>query len=127
MKPIQRAIAVTELALVFPAALFMTALFGRNLQPQQYEPARSAERIVAWYAARPHIGLWLMLIAMPLTVLATGGFSLMRSWRADASLRQSTHQALALVRVHWATLIVALATLAAGGFLAIVALHMFTG
>lgn len=53
MKPIQRAIAVTELALVFPAALFMTALFGRNLQPQQYEPARSAERIVAWYAAGP--------------------------------------------------------------------------
>ena len=43
-----RALAATELALIFPAALFMTALFVRNLQPPQYEPAHTAERIVTW-------------------------------------------------------------------------------
>jgi hypothetical protein len=42
----RRVIAATELLLVFPASLFMTALFVRNLQPLQYEPARSAQRIV---------------------------------------------------------------------------------
>lgn len=126
MKPIQRVIAVTELALVFPAALFMTSLFVRGLQPQQYEPARSAERIVAWYAARPHVGLWILLIAMPLIVLSTGCYTLLRNWRQDATLRRGTEQAIAIVRAHWATLVVALATLAAGGFLAIVALHLLT-
>jgi hypothetical protein len=126
MKPLRRAIAAVELALVFPAALFMTALFVRNLQPQQYEPARSAARIVAWYAARTRIGLWLFLIAMPLVVLSTGSFTLLRSWRQDAALRRGADQAIAIVRAHWATLVVALATVAAAGILAIVALHLLT-
>jgi hypothetical protein len=126
MKPLRRALAAVELALVFPAALFMTALFVRNLQPLQYEPARSAQRIVAWYAARTRIGLWLFLIALPLVVLSTGCFTLLRNWRQDASLRRSTQQAVTIVRANWATLIVALATLAAGSILAIVALHLLT-
>lgn len=39
-------IATIELLLVFPAVLFMTALFMRNVQPEQYEPAHSAQQIV---------------------------------------------------------------------------------
>jgi hypothetical protein len=46
MNIFKRAIAATELLLIFPAALFMMALFVRNLQPLQYEPARTAQRIV---------------------------------------------------------------------------------
>src|SRR5262245_37671497 len=38
----KRAVAATELLLVSPATLFMMALFVRNLQPLQYEPARTA-------------------------------------------------------------------------------------
>jgi hypothetical protein len=38
MNTFKRAIAAAELLLVFPAVLFMTALFVRNLQPLQYEP-----------------------------------------------------------------------------------------
>ncbi|HUV68919.1 MAG TPA: hypothetical protein VMW15_04600 [Terracidiphilus sp.] len=126
MKTIKPVIAAAELLLIFPAALFMSALFVRELQPQQFEPAHTAQQIVSWYAARPHVGLWVLLIALPLIVLTTGIFTLLRVWNSNAELRGATRQTLATVRAHLATLFVAAATLAAFGFLAIVALHMLT-
>jgi hypothetical protein len=122
----KRAIAATELLLIFPATLFMTALFVRNLQPLQYQPAHTAERIVTWYAVRPRIGLWGLLIALPLAVLVTGCGTLLRCWSDEVELRQATRQTLAAISAHLATLLVAGATLTAGGVLAIVALHMLT-
>lgn len=127
MKTMKPAVAATELLLVFPAALFMAALFVRNLQPQQYEPAHSAQRIVDWYAASPHVGLWLLLIALPLVVLFLGVVTLARNWKADAELRQAAQQVAQNIREHLATLLVTLATLTAVGILAIVALHLITG
>lgn len=126
MKRHQAAIVAIELLLVCPAALFMTALFVRNLQPQQYEPAHTAQRIVDWYAASPHIGLAVLLIALPLVVLSMGAMSLLRVWKRSDDLRESTMQVVSIVRAHFATLLVMLATLTAGGILAIVALHMLT-
>ena len=126
MNTLKRAIAATELLLIFPAALFMTALFVRNLQPLQYEPAHTAQRIVAWYAVRPRVGLWVLLIALPLAVLVTGCATLLRSWNDDVELRQAARHTLAAIRAHMATLFVAAATLTAGGVLAIVALHVLT-
>jgi cytochrome b561 len=126
MKTIKPTIAAAEVVLIFPAALFMTSLFVRELQPLQYEPAHTAQRIVDWYAARVHMGLWVLLIALPLTVLATGCATLLRAWRGNAELRQTARQTIAAIRAHLATLLVAAATLAAGGILAIVALHMLT-
>ncbi len=126
MNTVKRVVAATELLLIFPAALFMTALFVRNLQPQQYEPAHTAQQIVMWYAARPRIGLWVLLIALPLAVLALGLGTLLRCWSSDDELRQAAWQMLAAVRAHLATLLVAAATLAAGAILAIVALHVLT-
>src|ERR1700674_121736 len=123
MKTIRRAIAAAELLLIFPAVLFMTTLFVRNLQPQQYEPAHTAERIVTWYAVRPRVGLWVLLMALPLAVLITGCATLLRSWNHDAELRHAARQTLTAVRSHLATLFVAAATLIAGGVLAIVAVH----
>ena len=78
MKTILRSVAVLELLFVFPAVLFMTALFARSIQPLQYEPAHAAQRIVDWYAVRPHVGLWVLLIALPLAVVAIGSATLMR-------------------------------------------------
>ena len=123
----RRAFAAVEVILIFPAALFMTSLFVRNWQPLEYEPARTAARIVDWYAARTHLGLWVFLLAFPLAVLACGSIVLARSWRTDSQLREASRQALAIVRTHLATLLVAIATVAAAGFLAIVALHVITG
>lgn len=127
MKTIKPSIAAAQLLLIFPAALFMGSLVVRSLQPLQYEPAHTAQRIVDWFAARLHLGLWVLLIAFPLIVLSTGCITLLRAWYSNAELRHSTRQALAAVRAHLATLFVAAATIAAGIILAIVALHMITG
>jgi hypothetical protein len=119
-------IAGAELLLIFPAALFMTALFMRNVQPPQYEPAHTAGQIVTWYAGQPRIGLWGFLIAFPLTVLVTGCATLLRSWTDEIELREAARLTFAALRAHLGTAIVAGTTLMAGGVLAIVALHVLT-
>jgi hypothetical protein len=119
--------ATAELLLVFPAVLFMTALFARNVQPPQFEPAHTAQQIVDWYAARPHMGLWVLLIALPLVVLVTGCVTLIRRWNHEPELQLAAQRTAAMVNTHLATVMVAGATLAAGSVLAIVALHLITG
>ena len=119
-------IATTELLLIFPAVLFMTALFVRNLQPQQYEPAHTAQQIVTWYAGQPRLGLWVFLIALPLGVLITGCATLLHKWSGDVELRQAAREALGLIRAHLATLLVAGTTVTACSILAIVGLHVLT-
>ena len=126
MKTTKRAIAAAELLLIFPAVLFITALFVRELQSQQYEPAHTAQLIVMWYAARPRLGLWVLLMALPVAVLVIGCVTLLRSWNDDYELRKAARQTLAAIRAHLATLFVAVATLTAGGILAIVAVHSLT-
>jgi uncharacterized protein YceK len=110
----KRAIATTELLLILPAALFMTALLVRMLQPLQHEPARTAEQIVQWYAERQWT-LWILLMALPLAVLVTGCATLMKN---------DGRKNLAAIRAQPAMLLVAAATLTAGVFLVIVVLHM---
>jgi len=126
MKTIQRSLAALELLLVFPAVLFMASLFARSVQPQQYEPAHTAQRIVDWYATHTPIGLWVLLIALPLAVLAIGLVTLIRQWRRNQALRTATLETIAVIRTHVSALLIAGATATAGGILAIVALHMMT-
>jgi hypothetical protein len=126
MNIFKRSIAATEVLLVLPAALFMTALFVRNVQPPQYEPAHTAGSVVDWFAARPFLGLDIFLIAMPFTAVLIGCATVLRCWRADADLRQATLNIFTEVRSHLATLLIASATLTAGCILAIVALHVIT-
>lgn len=122
MQVIRRAIAATELVLIFPAALFMFALFMRNVQPQPLEPAHTFQRIVMLYSSRPHIGLWVFLMALPFAVFIIGCATLLHSWSEDAALRQ----AVAAIRAHIATLLVAAATATSAFILAVVALHALT-
>ncbi len=126
MRPPKYTLAATEVLLIFPAALFMAALFLRNVQPLQYEPAHAAQQIVNWYAGRPRIGLWAFLIALPFSVLLTGGATLFRRWSDDSELREAAQRTLAALRAHLATVMIAGTTLTAGGILAIVALHVAT-
>jgi hypothetical protein len=121
---IKRTIATLELLLVFPAVLFMTALFVRSLQPPAYEPAQTARRLVDWFSARPFLGLDIFLIALPFAVFVIGCATVLRSWRSDSQFRQAAFQTLAAVRAHLAALLILGATLVAGGILAIVALHV---
>ena len=126
MRTLRSDLATLELLLIAPATLFMTALFVRNLQPQQFEPAHTAQRIVDWYAARTHLGLWIFLIGFPLAVLLIGCVSLMRTWRADPTLRLTAHEWTVSLRRHFAVIVVALATATSAAVLAIVALHLIT-
>lgn len=104
----------------------MTALFVRNLQPQQYEPAHTAQVIVNWYAARPHLGLWVLLIILPVAVLSSGAVTLFRNWKRDGQLRADARLVIGALRANSATTLVAFATVTAGGILAIVTLHLLT-
>lgn len=126
MNTAKRAVAATELLLVFPASLFMTALFVRNLQPAPCEPAQSAGRLVAWFSSRPRLGLDVFLIALPSAALGIGCAFVLRSWRSDGELRQAVWRTFAAVRAHLATALIAGATLIAGCVLAIVALHVLS-
>jgi hypothetical protein len=126
MKIVKRTIATIELLLVFPAALFMTALFVRNIQPTQYEPAHSAQRLVDWFSKRPVLGLDVCLIALPFAAFVIGCFTVWRQWRRDAQFRDSTLNALAAIHAQSAAVLIAGATLVAGGVLGIVALHVIT-
>jgi hypothetical protein len=106
----KRILAATELVLIFPAALFMTAVVARHLQPLHYEPAHTAQQIVAWYAGR-YWTLWLLLIGLPLGAVLTGSVTLLG-------------QSSAMVRRDLATRIIAAATVSAAAVLVVVALHM---
>lgn len=103
MRPRRVTVVTLELVLILPATLFMAALFVRNLQPLQYEPAHAAQQIVDWYAARTRLGLWGFLIGLPLVVLVTGCITLLRTWAAEAEVRQAARQTFATVTRHPAT------------------------
>jgi hypothetical protein len=126
MPTIRRYIATLEFLFIFPASLFMIALFVREIQPPQYEPAQTARRLVDWFAARPVLGLDVFLIGLPFAALVIGCGTVLRSWRTDAQLRQAVLQTLTAVRAQLAALLIVLATLIAAGILAIVALHIIT-
>jgi len=121
MKANERIIAIFELFLVFPAALFMVALFLREVQP-----LAQTGRLVEWFSHHVVLGLYVFLIAMPLAALVIGGAIVLRSWRSDAEFRRAAFEVFTAARAHLASLLIAGATLMAGGILALVAMHLIT-
>jgi hypothetical protein len=115
----KRIIAVTELMLTFPAALFLAAVVARYLQPLQY----AAQQIVTWYADRLWT-LWVLLIGLPFAALLTGCVTLLGSANGGPNKAQSARQSSASIFASLSTRIIAAATLAAGLILAVVALHV---
>ena len=123
----KRAVATTELLFVSPAALFIAALFARSIQSRELEPDHSANQVVMWYVGLgPTVGLWGLLIALPLTVLCLGGATLLQGWATDADLRHGMQQTLRTLHQHMAIAVVTAATLMAAGILVIVVMHMLT-
>jgi hypothetical protein len=124
MKTFSTIAAATTLLLIFPAFLFITSLFVRQIQPAGLEPAQTAQRIVTWFTTGPvWLTLWLLLMALPFAVFVSGCATLLYVWHHDAGFRQAAAQIITAVRAHLATLLVATATATAGGILAIVAVH----
>ena len=121
MNTLRRAVAAAELLLLVPAALFMAALFMRNVVPER-DPPNVFQGVVMWYEARSW-SLPVLLFGLPLVVLTVGCAALVQNWRSDAALRRATGQALVALRPYVALLLVAVAVVPAGSVLAIVAFH----
>jgi cytochrome b561 len=121
MKTIKPTFAIVDLLLVIPAALFMIALFLREVQP-----LAQTGRLVDWFSQHVVVGLYVFLVAMPLTALVAGSAILWRGWHRNSEFRRATLEMIATARAHMAPMLVAGTTLMAGSILAIVAMHMIT-
>jgi hypothetical protein len=121
MSASKRSIAIIELLLVTPASLFMIALFMRDVQP-----AAQTGRVVAWFSHHLILGLYVSLVSMPLAAFVIGCTVMMHGWRNDGEFRLAALRITATARGHLATLLIAVATLMAGGILTIVGMHMIT-
>ena len=115
-----------SLALVGPALLFVAALFFRQVPPPHSEPARTADRIVRWYAAHPQFALWVLLFLLPLMTVLLGTAALMRTWGNNPKLQYYTWRALAEVPEHWPALSIGAVTLLAAGVLAMISGQIFS-
>ena len=117
-------IAALALALVFPAILFVVALFLRQVASPESEPARSAERVVAWYAAHPQLSLWVLLLLFPLSAFFLGSAALLRTWGDNPQLRYWAWRALTEIPEHWPAVSIGGATLLAAGLVAMITAHL---
>jgi hypothetical protein len=120
-------IAAWALALVGPAVLFVAALVIRQVPPPESQPARTADRIVKWYAAHPQFALWVLLLLLPISTFLLGSAALMRTWDNNPKLQYYTWRALAEMPEHWPALSIGAATLLAAGVLAMITGHLFAG
>lgn len=120
-------IAAWAVALVGPAVLFVAALVLRQVPPPDSQPARTADRIVKWYAAHPQFALWVLLFLLPLTTFVLGSAALMRTWDNNPKLQYYAWRALAEIPEHWPALSIGGTTLLAAGVLAMITGHLFAG
>lgn len=121
----RRIIAAAELVIIFPAALFMTAVVTLLLLPRQYGPAGTAQQIVTWYSDR-YWTLWVLLIGLPIAALVTGCVTLLRYWSRDPDLYHVDGKPSAAIRLDLATPVIAAVTHGAGLVLIVVVLHMLS-
>jgi cytochrome b561 len=121
MKAIKPIFAFAELLLVIPAALFMMALFLREVQP-----LAQTGRLVDWFSHHVVLGLYIFLFGMPLTAFVAGGAFLMRGWQSDSEFRRASMEMLGATRKNVVPLVIAGTTVMAASILAIVAMHMLT-
>jgi hypothetical protein len=120
-------IAAWALALVGPAVLFVAALFISRLPRPESNPARTAERIVSWYAAHPQLALWVLLLLLPLSAFVLGSAALLRTWAENPQLRIYAWRALAEIPEHWPAVSIGAATILSAGVLAMITAHLMAG
>ncbi len=118
-----RTLALLQLLLIFPAALFMASLVVRDVGPMTSESAHTAEQIVMWYAGKGWT-LRVLLFALPCTVLISGCAVLRTRYRDTVLLgsRRSLASSLSL----WPARMVAVTTVASAGIVVVVGFHVLT-
>jgi|SRR5215470_3296477 len=121
------AAAVSQWLLVLPAALLLAAAALRQLQPAQYEPARTISAMLVWILPSiSHSGAALLFVGLPAIALMVGCMTLLRSWHRSGTLRQDVGAALASLRRNLAIVLLGTGTLLAGAILAAVLVHIVT-
>jgi hypothetical protein len=108
-------VALLEVLLILPAALFMACLVVRQLPASGLEIA--AQRTVTWYANQQWT-LWLLLVTLPLIVLGVGCGTLLQGWSAEHKQTPDCKQ------LAGNTFFIAALTFAAAVILTIVGLHV---
>jgi hypothetical protein len=118
-------VAACALALICPAVIFIAALFLRQIPPAGSEPARTAERIVRWYAAHPQLALWVLLLLLPMSTFILGSAALLRTWGDNPQLRSYAWRALTETVEHWPAMSIGGLTVLSGAVLMMVTAHLF--
>jgi len=121
------AVALSEWLLVLPATLLLGAAVLRQLQPRQFEPARTSWMVFEWTATNiSHAGAALLFLGLPGVAVVAGCAALLLLWRGSETLRQDVRAAVASLRRHLAVAILGTGTLLAGAILAAVLVHILT-
>jgi ABC-type Fe3+ transport system permease subunit len=118
-------IAAGTLALVCPSVLFVVALFLRQVPPPTAEPARTADRIVRWYASHPQLALWVLMLLLPMAAFVVGSATLMRTWGENPQLKYWTWRVFTETLEHWPAVSVGVLTAVSAGLLMMVTTHLF--
>jgi hypothetical protein len=120
-------LAVSEWLLVFPATLLLTATVLRQLQPRQFEPARSSWALFEWTTTHiSHVGAAWLFLALPAVAVVAGCVGLMLAWHKSETLRQDAVAMTTSFRRNLAVAILGSGTLLAGAILAAVIIHSIT-
>jgi uncharacterized protein YceK len=119
----KRILAAAHLLLISPAVLFLGAVIVQRLDLSQGEPGHTAQHIVMWYAQRMWT-LWILLLALPLSVLVSGCILLLLESGRSTQVSSLAQKALAAVRPRGERTSVAATTVIAAVIVGIVVLHM---
>src|SRR3954452_10693688 len=99
-------VALMEVFLILPAALFMASLVVRELPASGLGVA--AQRTVMWYAERQWT-VWLLLVALPVAVPVVGCVTLLQGWDAEP-MQTGLQKALAAITTDGTTIFIAALT-----------------
>jgi hypothetical protein len=119
----KRTLATLHLLLISPAVLFLLAVMVQRFPPLQQQPALTAQHIVTWYANRMWT-LWILLLALPLSVLISGCISLLRDSGGRTDVARLPKKVLGALYPASARTSVAVTTVTAAVIVGIVILHM---
>ncbi len=122
--------ALLALAAVIPASIVIAAAIVASLQPDAYEPSRTAHQVVGWIGTLPPPAVAILLLGAPGVALAVGAAVLWRRIRTDEALRADLALlgAVSVRLVRRPTVVVAaVAVVAAAGVLVLVVDHLIVG
>lgn len=117
-------VAGVAVVLVAPSVLFVLALGLRRWQAFGAEPARTAERVVRWYASHAQLALWVLMLLLPLTAFVLGSAAILRTWGNNAELQNYIWRGLAEIPEHPVPFLIAGATIVAAVVLAMIGRHL---